>query len=117
SCQCSAQHGSIRYWPARTGRVCGVAIDPAAQLQELRGRMFIGRHRWAEGEKAQILEQIVQLVKGGILLRPQRITASEEVRREGTQAKQVIAAKDDHVDAEVVAGQYHEVRPLLIPEG
>ena len=37
--------------------------DPAAQLQEHRRRMLVGRHRLAEGKITQVLQEVVQFDK------------------------------------------------------
>src|SRR6266542_3148938 len=48
---------------------------------------------------------------------PETVTERERFRREGRQAQQVVAAVDDHVDREIVAGVQLEVGPKLVAQG
>jgi len=63
-----------------------VGSNPAAQLQKLRRRMLVGRHRRAEGQETEILQNIVQFVKCGVARQPERIPLGKEVGREAAQA-------------------------------
>ena len=47
----------------RALRMCVVAVNPPTQLEKLSCRMLVSRARCAEGEKAQVLKQIIKLLE------------------------------------------------------
>ena len=63
-----------------TLRVSPVRTDPAAQLQELGGGMFVPRRWMAKGEMAQILKLIVQFIEAPVPTFPVLISQREENR-------------------------------------
>ena len=97
-------------------RVRRVRLDPAAQLQELRRAVLVGGHGRAEGEEAQILQQVVQFVESGIARCPQRIAPGEQVGREGAQAEQIIAAVHHHVNRQIVAREHFEIGAHVVAQ-
>src|SRR6266540_4961280 len=95
----------------------GRSWNVAAEVEELRGAVLVAWDRCAEGERAQVLEGVVQDEEARIAVCPQTVTEGEGLRREGRQAEQVVAPVDDHVDREIVAGVQLEVRPKLVAQG
>src|SRR5207253_2239244 len=74
------EHLAIALRARRTGGMCAVAREPAAQMQELGGAVLVRGHRGVEGEEAKILQQVVQLEKPRIALLPVAIAKREFFR-------------------------------------
>src|SRR6185437_16762541 len=87
ACGDVTQNITIARRPLRIFRMRIIAGNPATQLEELRGVVLVRRHRRTKGEEAEILQQIVQFVKRGIVRRPQSIAPSEGIGSECTQTK------------------------------
>jgi len=111
-----AEHLAVRVGAAGAFGVRVVALEPAAVLQEHRGGVLVGGHGRAEGEEAEVLEQVVEFVERRIATFPEFVTLREEVRGESAQAQQVIAAVHHHVDGEIVAGVDLEVGSDLVAQ-
>src|SRR5690348_12431314 len=65
-----AEQLAVGFRADRAARVGRVAADPAPQLQEHRGGMLVGGHRRAEGQKAEVLQHVVQLVEPRVARQP-----------------------------------------------
>ena len=90
--------------------MCIVAREPSAKFEELGGGMFVGWHGITESNEAQILQDVVQFVKTRVAFKPEFVSQGEVIGCEGGDAKQIIRAVHDHVNGEVVAGEYFEIR-------
>src|SRR5208283_998340 len=94
-----------------------VADEPAAELQELGSAVLVGGDRGAECEVTEVLQQVVELIEARVALKQVTVTQGEVVGGEGGEAEQVIGAVHHHVDGEVVAGEYLEIRADAIAQG
>ena len=56
--------------------VRGVAIDPAPQLEKHGSRMLVSRYGFSKGDKAKILEHIVQFVEGWVAVFPKPVATA-----------------------------------------
>ena len=59
------EHGPVALGRRGAPGGCRVAARPATQLEEHRGVVAVGRHRRPEGEGAEVLEHVVELVERG----------------------------------------------------
>ena len=108
------QHLAVALGTPGRARVGGVALDPAPQLQKLRRVVPVARDGLPEGEAAQVLKRVVELVEAGIAGLPPGVAAGEEIGGEGREPQQVVASVHHHVDGEVVARQHQEVGPAAV---
>ena len=101
--------------PRRAGRG-RVGADPTPQLEEHRRVVAVGRDRRPERERAEVLEQVVELVERAIAVGPEPVALGERLGRERRQARAGSRSRTDHVDGEVVAGEHVEVGPDPVAE-
>src|SRR5689334_8403952 len=92
------------------------ARNLAAKVEEDCGGMLVGGNRRPERSITQVLQRVGEREIGRILRLPQPVTLGELGGTKRGKAQQVVAAKLDHVDAEVVAGEYLEVRANPVPQ-
>ena len=88
---------------------CRVRPDPTAMLQEERSVVSVRGDWCPERERAEVLEEVVELVERPLAVFPAPIALGERLRRERRQPQQVVGPVTDHVDGEVVAGEHVEV--------
>src|SRR5262249_60898106 len=90
TCDQVAKHLQVAIGPARAAGVRSSRINPAAQFKKLSGTMFVSGHRRTEGELAQVLQPVIELIKRRIAAFPQSVAAGKTVRREQGRAPRVI---------------------------
>lgn len=86
------------------------------KVEILCGGVFVGGDGVAECEEAEVLEEVVEFVEGGVAGFPVSIACAKGDGVEGGEAEEVVAAVLDHVDGEVVAGHDHEIFTGLVSD-
>ena len=109
--RCAMSARTARSLSGRRGAPGGVVsdVDPTAKLQEQRSVVSVRGDWCPERERAQVLEEVVELVERPLAVFPAPVALGEGLRRERRQAQQVVGPVTDHVDGEVVAGEHVEV--------
>src|SRR5690349_19874816 len=93
-----------------------VAWDPAGEVKEDSGGMFVGGNRFAEGNVPKMLERVGKRIVGRVACGPEAVPLGEFFRSESGEAEKIIGAVLDHVDAEVVPGEDAEVGAVRVAE-
>ena len=88
---------------------CRVRVDPTAVLQEQRRVVSVGGDRRAERERAQVLQEVVELVERSLAALPAPVALGERLRRECREPQEVVGPVADHVDGQIVAGEHVEI--------
>ena len=112
----AAEDGDVALGAAGRARWGRVAARPAAEFVEHRGIVAVAGNGVAERKRAEILQEVVELVEPGVTVRPHAVARGELFRRKGREPEEVVGAVHHHVDRKVVTGEHDEVRPLFISD-
>jgi hypothetical protein len=61
----------------------GIAADPLTEFEKLSSRVLVGGYGRTEGEKSQVLQGVVQLVKRWISFTPEAVAQREKIGCKG----------------------------------
>src|ERR1700736_5115477 len=88
--------------------------DSLREMQKHRSRMFVGGNGLAKGNVAEILQRVGDSVVDRVAGFPKAVAFGKFFGSEGSEAKQIVRAVLDHVDAEIVSRVNAKIGPMLV---
>ena len=84
---------------------------PVEKMLKDRTAVLVRGNRSAETNVPEILKSVCQFIIPGILIFPEAVPFRELLGTEGREPEQVVGALLNHVDPQIIASVYPELRP------